>query len=200
MTTQTLITSVSQPRVWLGYRRRINLWGVAFVIPTLLFFLVFKFGPMAWAIWLGFTSYDMVNTPGFVGFENFVSLFQDPIFLQALNNTFVYIAGSTIFITLAALVLAMALNTRARGTRWFMSGMFLANIMPIIAVCLVWRFLLHPHGLVNQVLGPFGFGRIDWLTDEKMAMPAIILVTVWRFAPYFMVIFLAALLAIPGEF
>jgi ABC-type sugar transport system permease subunit len=78
--------------------------------------------------------------------------------------------------------------------------MFLTNIMPIVAVCLVWRFLLHPHGLVNQILGLLGAGRIDWLTDSTTAMPAIIGVTVWRFAPYFMVVFLAGLLAIPREY
>src|SRR6185295_17423847 len=71
-------------------------------------------------------------------------------------------------------------------------------VMPIIAVCLVWRFLLHPHGLVNQLLAPFGAGRIDWLTSDATAMPAIVMVTVWRFAPYFMVVFVAALAAIDG--
>jgi len=81
-----------------------------------------------------------------------------------------------------------------------MSAMFLTNIMPILAVCLVWRFLFHPHGLLNQFLGPLGFGRLDWLTDSTLAMPAIILVTVWRFAPYFMVVFLAGLLTIPPEY
>jgi multiple sugar transport system permease protein len=72
--------------------------------------------------------------------------------------------------------------------------------MPIIAVCLVWRFLLHPYGLVNQLLQPLGVGRIDWLTNSWTAMPAIIAVTVWRFAPYFMVVFLAGLLAIPNDY
>jgi multiple sugar transport system permease protein len=81
-----------------------------------------------------------------------------------------------------------------------MTAMFLTNLMPIIAVCLVWRFLLHPYGLVNQILQPLGFGRIDWLTSSATAMPAIIMVTVWRFAPYFMVIFLAALLALPKDY
>jgi multiple sugar transport system permease protein len=64
----------------------------------------------------------------------------------------------------------------------------------------VWRFLLHPYGLVNQLLSTFGVGRIDWLTSSWTAMPSIILVTVWRFAPYFMVVFLAGLLAIPDDY
>ena len=184
----------------INYRWRIRLWGVAFVMPTILFFLVFKYGPMLWAIGLSFTTYDMMKAPRWVGLENYASIVRDPIFRAALLNTLVYIVGSTVFITLVGLGLALAINTRGRGRRVCMSGMFLTNIMPILAVCLVWRFLFHPHGLVNQLLSPLGFGRIDWLTDSTLAMPAIILVTVWRFAPYFMVVFLAGLLTIPPEY
>jgi multiple sugar transport system permease protein len=184
----------------LSYRWRIRLWGMAFVSPTILFFIGFKYGPMLWAMGLSFTSYDMMKPPRFVGIENYRSIVADPIFIQALENTLVYIVASTVLITGVALALALALRTRIRGTRVCMSAMFLTNIMPIIAVCLVWRFLFHPHGLVNQLLHPFGVGRIDWLTSGATAMAAIVIVTVWRFAPYFMVVFFAALLAIPREY
>jgi ABC-type sugar transport system permease subunit len=170
-----------------------------FILPTILFFLIFKYGPMVWAILLSFTDYDIVREPRYIGMSNYISIFQDPMFLQALNNTLVYIVGSTIAITVLGLGLALVINAGIRGSRFFMSTMFLTNIMPILAVCLVWRFLFHPHGLVNQLLSPFGFGRIDWLTDSALAMPAIIIVTAWRFAPYFMVVFLAGLLAVPKE-
>jgi ABC-type sugar transport system permease subunit len=182
------------------HRQRIRLWGIAFVLPTLIFFAVFKYGPMVWAIDLSFNSYDMVSAPQFVGLDNYRALFADPIFRETLLNTFVYIAGSTILTTVIGLALALAINTGIPGARYCMTAMFLTNLMPIIAVCLVWRFLLHPYGLVNQILQPLGFGRIDWLTSSSTAMPAIIMVTVWRFAPYFMVIFLAALLALPEDY
>jgi ABC-type sugar transport system permease subunit len=181
-------------------RHRLKLWGIGFILPTVLFFAVFKYGPMLWALELSFTSYDMVSTPHFVGLENYRNLAVDPVFRETLVNTLVYIGGSTFLITVVGLGLALAINTRVPGARHCMTAMFLTNLMPIIAVCLVWRFLLHPHGLVNQLLQPFGAGRIDWLTTSTRAMPAIILVTVWRFAPYFMVVFLAGLLAIPAEF
>lgn len=177
-----------------------RLSGMAFVLPAVLFFVLFKYGPMLWAMGLSFTSYDMVKRPRFIGLENYRSISSDPIFIQALTNTLVYIAGSTLFITLVGLGLALAINTRGHGRRYCMSAMFLTNIMPIIAVCLVWRFLFHPHGLVNQLLSPLGFGRIDWLTDSATALPAIIIVTIWRFSPYFMVVFLAGLLTIPREY
>jgi ABC-type sugar transport system permease subunit len=188
-------------RFWqLDFAGRIQLWGVGFVLPTVLFFVVFKYGPMLWALELSFTSYDMVSAPANVGLENYRNLAADPIFRETLINTLVYIAGSTVLITLVGLGLALAINTRVPGARYCMMAMFLTNLMPVIAVCLVWRFLLHPYGLVNQVLQTFGAGRIDWLTGSWTAMPSIILVTVWRFAPYFMVVFLAGLLAIPEDY
>ena len=138
--------------------------------------------------------------PALVGLENYGSLVTDPVFRVTLVNTLVYVIGSTVLITVDGLALALAINTAVPGARHCMTAMFLTNLMPIIAVCLVWRFLLHPFGLVNQLLSPFGFDRIDWLTNSDTAMPAIIAVTVWRFAPYFMIVFLAGLLAIPDEY
>src|SRR5262249_43447513 len=190
------------PASWLARRfdftGRIQLWGIGFVLPTVIFFAVFKYGPMLWALELSFTSYDMVSKPDFVGLENYHNLAVDPIFRETLINTLVYIGGSTVLITVVGLALALAINTRVPGARTCMTAMFLTNLMPIIAVCLVWRFLLHPHGLDSQLLRPFSIGRIDWLTTSTTALPATTLVTVRRFAPYFIMIFLAALLAIPA--
>ena len=187
-------------RPFLTYQHRLQLWGIVFVLPTILFFVVFKYGPMIAAMELSFTSYDMVSAPQFVGLENYTSLAADPVFRESLLNTFVYIGGSTLLISVVGLGLALAINARVPGARHCMTAMFLTNLMPIIAVCLVWRFLLHPYGVVNQMLQPFGIDRIDWLTNSSTAMPAIIAVTVWRFAPYFMVVFLAGLLAIPDDY
>ncbi len=182
------------------FHQRIQLWGIGFVLPTIIFFAVFKYGPMLWALGLSFMSYDMMSTPTFIGLDNFRNIAADPIFRVSLVNTLVYIAGSTTLITLVGLGLALAIKTRVPGARSYMVGMFLTNLVPIIVVCLIWRFLLHPHGLITQLLHPFGIQRVDWLSDAKFAMPSIIFVTVWRFAPYFMVVFLAGLLAIPEDY
>jgi multiple sugar transport system permease protein len=190
----------SPRRLRLKHQQRVRLWGIAFILPAIIFFAVFKYAPMLWAFGLSFTSYDMVSPPRFVGIENYGDLIGDPVFRETLVNTLVYIGGSTALITTTGLALALAINTRVPGARHCMTIMFLTNLMPIIAVCLVWRFLFHPYGLVNQLLHVVGFGRIDWLTGSGTAMPAIIIVTVWRFAPYFMVVFLAGLLAIPADY
>src|SRR5262245_23333707 len=113
----------------LHYSRRIQLWGVSFVLPTLLFFAVFKYGPMVWAVELSFTSYDMVSSPRGIGLENFERLAADPIFRESLFNTIIYIAGSTALITLVGLALAQAINAAVPGARYCMSVMFLTNLM-----------------------------------------------------------------------
>ena len=187
-------------RGWLSYRHRIRLWGFGFVVPTLLFLAVFKYGPMVWAIELSFNDYDMMSPPHYIGLDNYRSLAADPVFRETLFNTLVYIAGSTVCTTLVALGLALLISSGIPGSRQCMTMMFLTNLMPIIAVCLVWRFLLHPYGLVNQLIALLGGSRVDWLTDSRTAMPAIIAVTVWRFATYFMVVFLAAILALPDDY
>lgn len=183
-----------------GYNRRIRRWGLIFIAPTLIFLAVFKYGPMLWAIGLSFTSYDMVSQPQYVGLENYRLLMENPVFREALVNTLVYVGASTALMTVAGLGLALAINSGVPGSRHCMTAIFLTNLMPIIAVCLVWRLLLHPYGLINQMLEPLGIGRVDWLTSEATAMPSIVFVTVWRFAPYFMVVFLAALLALPDDY
>lgn len=184
----------------LTYASRIRLWGVFFVMPTILFFVIFKYGPMLWAFRLSFMSYSMVTKPKHTGLYNYISIFHDPIFIQALKNTIVYIIGSTVGIAVVGLGLALIINLKIRGSRHFMVGMFLTNMVPVLACCLVWKHLFHPYGLVNQLLSQFGFGRIDWLTSNATAMSAIIIVTIWRFAPYFMIIYLAGLLSIPKEY
>lgn len=184
----------------MGFHSRTQFWGMLLVLPAVLFFAVFKFAPMLWAVVLSFSSYDMVSQPTFVGLNHYLELASDAVFKESLVNTLVYVAGSTALITVVALGLALAIATGVPGARHSMTAMFLTNLMPIIAVCLVWRFLLHPHGLFTQLLAPLGVDRIDWLTDSALAMPVIILVTVWRFAPYFMIVFLAGLLAIPADY
>jgi len=206
MTIQTLASPVrtedgdAPAAVASRFNRRIRRWGLIFIAPTLLFLLIFKYGPMLWAIGLSFTSYDMVSQPQYIGLQNYRLLLENPVFLETLVNTLVYVGASTALMTMAGLGLALAINTRVPGARHCMTAIFLTNLMPIIAVCLVWRLLLHPYGLVNQMLAPLGIERIDWLTNEATAMPAIVFVTVWRFAPYFMVVFLAALLALPDDY
>lgn len=187
-------------RLRMGFQSRTQFWGLLLVLPAVLFFVVFKFAPMLWAVVLSFSSYDMVSQPTFVGLDHYLELAADAVFKESLVNTLVYVAGSTALITVVALGLALAIATGVPGARHSMTAMFLTNLMPIIAVCLVWRFLLHPHGLFTQLLAPLGVDRVDWLTDSALAMPVIILVTVWRFAPYFMIVFLAGLLAIPADY
>ena len=95
------------------YRRRIQLWGFSFVLPTLMFLAVFKYGPMLWAIDLSFHAYDMVSPPRYIGLDNYRTLFADPVFRETLLNTIVYITGSTV------LTMVVDSASRSRSTPAF---------------------------------------------------------------------------------
>jgi multiple sugar transport system permease protein len=78
--------------------------------------MTFRYGPMLWVVYLSFTGYDIVTGPKFIGLTNYVNIFKDPIFLQALNNTLIYIVGSTIAITVLGLGLALSFNTGIKAS------------------------------------------------------------------------------------
>src|SRR5262249_9141805 len=100
-------------RFWrFDFRDRIRAWGFGFVLPTVVFFAVFKYGPMLWALELSFTSYDMVSQPRFVGLDNYRDLLADPIFRETLVNTLVYIGGSSPLFTPAAPSPALPVHQR----------------------------------------------------------------------------------------
>jgi len=195
-------------QMWrLSYANGIRLWGGLFVAPAVTIFVIFKYIPMAWAMWLSLSSYDLLTPPRFIGLDNYEGLAKDALFTQALENTFTYVIGSTIPIWIVGLLLALVFASRNQYSVWsrvwsnfFMSALFLTNVMPVLVAAVVWKFLYHPAGLINEILRQLGVARIDWLTDQHTAMPAMILVTVWRFAPYFMLVFLAGLLAIPRDY
>jgi ABC-type sugar transport system permease subunit len=177
-----------------------NYWGFLFVLPILLFFIVFKFWPILQAFWLSFTDANLVgDQENFIGLENYSKLMQDSQFLRSLRITGYYVFGTVIPLTVLSLGLAVLLNQKIKGKGFFRVMLFLPALVPIIVVPILWRFLYHPYGLVNEVVKVFGFEPISWLTSEAAVIPAFIIATEWRFVPLFMVIYLAGLQGIPEE-
>lgn len=185
-------------------RRGLAAWG--FALPFTLLFAVFMLVPVASSLYMAFT--DMrgadLKTPfavNFVGLDNFVAALTDPKFLQAAGNT-LYFVGVAMPLTLAiALLLAALLNS---GLVWFRSvfrvGFYAPVVTSIVAVAVVWRFLLQPDfGLVNSLLGVIGVEGPRWLTDPTWAMPALIVMATWRNVGFSMVILLAGLQGIPRD-
>jgi len=175
-----------------------------FLTPALSAIFVFFFIPVIAAFFISFTDLDIyaLGNPAtirFVGFGNYTRLLTDPLFWQALWNTlyFVLVAGPlSIAVSLLAAVLV-----NSRLTRWkalFKLSFFLPVVTTLVAVAIVWRFIYHPRfGIINYLLSLAGLHPIDWLGDPFWAMPALILMAVWKNFGYNMIIFIAGLQSIP---
>ncbi|MFC6356479.1 carbohydrate ABC transporter permease [Luethyella okanaganae] len=184
-------------------RQTLIAWG--FAAPFVVLFLVFLAGPIVSSLLMSFTDMttrDLRNplAVDFVGFENYVTLFTDQKFLRALQNTVVFVVFGVPLTMGLALLLALALNTGITRFRTvFRVGYYAPVVTSIVAIAIVWRFILQPDGLLNVFLGWFGVQGPDWLQSTGWAMPSLILMAVWRNIGTLMVIFLAALQGVPRE-
>jgi multiple sugar transport system permease protein len=178
----------------------------AFLAPALLVIGAFFFLPVAAALLLSFTDFDIyavgsLDNARFVGVRNYVQLLQNPLFWTALNNTlyFALVGGPlSVAVSLGAALLVSAKATRFKG--FFRTVYFLPFVTTLVAVAIVWRYLYHPqYGLLNYALAQVGISPVDWLGDPRWAMPAIILMAVWKNFGYNMLIFVAGLQNIPEE-
>jgi multiple sugar transport system permease protein len=177
-----------------------------FLAPALTLLLVFFFLPILAALLLSLTDFDIyalgdLGNLRFVGFKNYVELLNAPIFWKALRNTlyFAFIGGPlTVAVSLGAALLVNSKLARFKGL--FRTIFFAPVVTTLVAVAIVWRYLYHPRfGLLNQILGTIGIEPIDWLGDPRFAMPAIILLAVWKNFGYNMIIFVAGLQGISQE-
>jgi len=185
-------------------RLRANLAGWFFSLPFLLIFAVFLAGPILASFVLSFTSFglrDLRNPIGatFVGLENYIGLATDATFWAAALNTAIYVVAGVPLTLMAGLAVAVALNgTVQRFRTFFRVGYYLPVVTSIVAIAVVWRFVLHPdQGLMNLLLAQLGLPTHNWLGDTALAMPAIVAMIVWKNMGFAMVIFLAGLQTIP---
>ena len=177
-----------------------------FVAPALALIGVFFFVPVAASLLLSVTDFDIyavgdLSNARFVGVRNYAELFRNPLFWTAVRNTFYFaLVGGPLTVAVA---LAAALLVNAKVVRFkilFRTIYFVPFVTTLVAVAIVWRYLYNPqYGLLNYALGLAGIEPVNWLGDPKWAMPAIILLAVWKNFGYHMLIFIAGLQAIPDE-
>ncbi len=189
-----------------GFERHVTFSAWAFLAPALLLIGVFFFLPVLAALLLSFTDFDIyalgdLDRLRFIGLDNYRQLLQSPLFWTALGNTFYFvIVGGPLSV---AVSLGAALLVNARLIRFpglFRTAFFLPVVTTLVAVAVVWRYLYHPrYGLLNYGLSLLGIEPIDWLGDPDWAMPAIILMAVWKNFGFNMIIFIAGLQNIPTQ-
>ena len=170
--------------------------GFLFILPVLTGTLIFIVLPVAASFGLSFAKWDLLNPIEFVGFDNYKLIFSEPLFYKILINTIVFAVATSVFGVIIPLVLAAILNSKIKCAEFFKTAYFLPFITPMIVIGVVWEWIFDPNiGLLNKVLQM----NINWLYDTHWAMPALIIVTVWKLIGYNMVIFLSGFSSVPDN-
>lgn len=178
-------------------------WG--FAAPFMILFVVFMAGPIFASFVMSFTDLTTrdLRSPfsvNFIGLENYLNLFQDPRFLKALSNTAVFVIVGVPLTIVLALLVALALNNGINKFRTvFRVGYYAPVVTSIVAIAIVWKFILQPDGLLNGFLSIFGVSGPNWLEDTTFALPSLIAMAIWRNIGTLMVIFLAGLQGVGQE-
>ncbi len=177
--------------------------GYLFILPALLFFAAFLIYPLLHTVYLSLTEwagFDLKKI-SFVGFENFKLIPPDWIFWKAMRNTLYFVVGTTVFLNLLGLGLAVFLNSSTRLTRLVRTLIFIPVLLSPVIVGVMWSRIFDPFGVLNQILEKLKLIQtpIFWLGDRRMALVSIIGATVWQWVGYDMVLYLTGLQQIPEE-
>lgn len=194
------VETIAPPRYSAAARRD---WFAAFVflLPNLVSIGLFTLIPVVAGFFLSFTNWDMLSDPQWVGLENYQDILKDRQFWNALRNTVIYtlivIPGGLA----VSMLLALALNSKIKGTAIYQAIFFLPYVSSTVAIALVWKWIYHPdYGVLNAMLRAVGLPGVDWLTNPSVALISVAIVQIWQTAGYNMVLLLAGLRAIPKDY
>jgi len=172
-----------------------------FLSPWLITFAVFWLYPLLFSLILSFSHYDVFQPEVFssAGLKNYTRLFTDSGFRQSFLNTLLFVVCTTPVMAGMALVLALMVNNLRRGSAVFRSVFFLPSIISIVVTATIFKSFYSPVGMLNRVIAVMGFTGRAWLIEKNLALPAVMLMNVWAFTGYYMVLYLAALKAVPRQ-
>ncbi|MBD2203006.1 sugar ABC transporter permease [Calothrix sp. FACHB-1219] len=173
--------------------------GYLFMMPAILVLGIFVVLPILYAVFLSLHKVQLLGgiEYQFIGFRNFTRLVEDERVWIALKNTAEYVAIVVPAQTILALVLAVTLNSGIRGQNWWRILYFLPTVTSSAVLTLIFMWIYNTDGLLNDVLGAVGLPRYNWLGDPAVALKGIMIMNIWSTAPFYMVIYLAALQDIP---
>lgn len=183
------------------YSRREATYGFLFALPAIIFFGTFYLFPIIKTAQVSLYKWDILGTPTFVGLQNFEKLFDLDEFYNSLWVSLYYAFGTTVPIWFIALGLALLFNRRFKFRWGYLVTFYLPVVVPLIVWCILWQIMYHPtYGILTLITRPLGFVDVQWLTSSKLAMPSIIILSIWKGTPFYMVIYLAGLVSIPEEY
>ncbi|PKL22293.1 MAG: sugar ABC transporter permease [Spirochaetae bacterium HGW-Spirochaetae-4] len=172
-----------------------------FLLPNMVIFVLFIIVPAFQGLRMSFMRWGIFTDPKFVGIANFKELLGDSVFWVTFRNTLVYSVSVVLLLVVVSLILALLLKRNSlMGEKIFRAVFYIPSLLSMIAVGIAWRFVLGDEmGVLNHVVRSFGGDGINWLTDGRLAMTSVILVSGWALSGYYMVIFISGLQAIPTD-
>lgn len=180
------------------YYKRIN-W---FYWPALLLVVLFVAYPLVNSFIVSLTKWNGYSqNKTFIGFENYIRMFQDKSFLVALKNTVLYAGVSTILQQIFGLALALLVDSKLKGRNVLRTIIYLpAMISGLVMGYIMYFFFQYDNGVLNDIIGWFGYGPVDWMANGSRAVAIIIFVNVWQFTGKSMIIYLAGLQGVPQAY
>lgn len=190
-------------RPWPGRGEAVTAWLMS--APALILLVLFMIVPFGLALGFAFSNQRLIPGPlptRFIGLRNFVRILEDPVFWRSLLNNFAFALVVVPVQSALALFLALLVNARRRFIMAFRAIYFLPTVTTMVVVAVIWTFLLSGDGLVNAILRAVSFGTLgpyQWIEDVRLALPAVMMVSIWQGVGFQMVIYLAGLQDIPAE-
>jgi multiple sugar transport system permease protein len=191
-------------RRWPRVRAPISRDGLStlvFLLPLIVIFGIFSWFPIIRAFVMSLQETNLVSEPTWVGWDNFARVLSDPLFGKAVSNTAYFALLALVFGFPVPIILAVVMSEARRGKGLMSALAYLPVVIPPVVSVMLWRFFFDasPNGVFNTVLGWFGFEPLTWLQKASTAMPSIVIEATWAGAGGTVIIYLAALLSVPGE-
>lgn len=182
-----------------SYYWRRYLTAYLFLLPNMIFFVLFLVGPSIWVLYLSFHEGGILGAPRFVGLKNWGFIWQDPVARRTIFNTVYYMLIAIPSVFVISMSLALLLKRLTRGISVIRAAIYFPTLTPIVLAALLWIFVVHPDfGILNFLVRLFGFNAVNWL-GPGTALPTIAMLEVWRGTGFWTMLFLAALLSLPSE-
>ncbi|MGK5067311.1 carbohydrate ABC transporter permease [Janthinobacterium sp. AD80] len=182
----------------LAHRHSLQAW--LFLTPALLLLAAFSFWPVGYGSVLAFTDYSLIRETRFVGLDNFRYIFNNEMFVSGLKNSLMFLLMVP-FVQIGAITLAVLVNNRLPGIRLFRAAFYVPVVTTVSVVGIMWGFMFHEQGALNYVMMTLKLvnAPVGWLSNDSLALFAVMFVTLWRGLGWYMVMYLAALQSIPSD-
>ncbi len=187
-------------RIWGERSTKRTVAAYVFITPSFLGVLVFIAFPVLFALYMSLQQWDGITTPQFVGLENFIGLFKDPIFWITFRNTLIYTIVTVPIGALISLGVAQLLNQRVLGLRFFRTAMFIPVVTSGLAIAVIWKWIYdYDNGLINDTLTMLHLPQIPWLSDPMWALIALCIIGIWQGFGFTTILLLSAIQNVPDS-